>query len=64
MDIIIFEFSFPTPKFQTLFQYRETNGDIENHVQIDTGSGRLSSGKVKYWLSLGKLLLLPVRNAL
>ena len=37
----------PFPKSQTLFQFREIDGEIQNQEQIDTASGNLKDGSVK-----------------
>jgi hypothetical protein len=58
MPAITFESPVPLPKSKILFQLREIDGEIQNQLQMDTASGRVSEGSVKNWLLLG------VRNAL
>lgn len=58
MPATTFESPVPLPKSKILFQLREIDGEIQNQLQMDTASGRVSEGSVKNWLLLG------VRNAL
>ena len=58
MPAITFESPVPLPKSKILFQLRVIDGEIQNQLQTDTASGRVSDGSVKNWL------LLAVRNAL
>jgi hypothetical protein len=58
MHAITFESPVPLPKSKILFQLRVIDEEIQNQLQMDTASGRVSDGSVKNWLLLG------VRNAL
>jgi len=55
---MMFELAAPFPKSQILFQFRRTDGEIQNQLQIDTASGSVNDGSAKNWL------LFAVRNAL
>ena len=59
-----FEFVAPTAKSQILFQFRVTDEEIQNQLQMVTSLGSVNAGSVKNWLLLGEVLALPVKNAL
>lgn len=64
MPAFMFESGLPFPKSQILFPFRVIDGEIQNQLQIDMESGSVNEGSVKYWLLLGEVLALPVKNAL
>ena len=60
----IFSLPAPIPKSKTLFQARVIDGEIQNQLQMEIALGSVNEGSVKNWLLLGKVLALPVKNAL